>query len=77
MAEEVSLTYSKALSAFGLNQSMISCWRKKENLFAAEPNRDLNYIMNMDQTPVFHAMDFCETIDRVGVCTVNLCTLCV
>jgi hypothetical protein len=28
----------------------------------------------MDQTPVFHAMDFHMTIDRVGTRTVNLRT---
>ncbi len=39
-----------------------------------EQNRDLNYIINMDQTPVFHAMDCQKTIDCVGACTVNLCT---
>ena len=39
-----------------------------------EHNRDLDYIINMDQTPVFHVMDFCTTIDRVGMHTVNLCT---
>jgi hypothetical protein len=168
MAEEESLGYSEASSALGLDQSMISCWRKKENLFAGitrpdafslqsgpnsileiitqdllhfidtwrskglpvncialvhkawslipdlvtksehavkmsisrfmikhrlvhcmathkaqchpsevegealefleyirpilkEPSRDLNYIMNMDQTPVFHEMDFCTS----------------
>jgi hypothetical protein len=179
MVEKESLTYSEASSALGLDQSMISQWRKKEDVFAAipspdafslhssptsileditqdllhfidtwrskglpinrialmrkarsfipdletkseqavkmfishfmtkhclvhcmathkaqrhpsevegealkfldyirpilkEPNRDLNYIMNMDQTPVFHVMDFCTTIDRVGARTVNL-----
>jgi hypothetical protein len=40
-----------------------------------ERNRDPDYIINMDQTPVFHAMDFCTTIDRVGTRTVNLRTL--
>jgi len=181
MVEEESLTYSEASSALGLDQSMISRWRKKEDVFAAiprpdafslhsgpssilksitedllhfidtwrskglpvnrialmrkarslipdletksehavkmsisrfmtkhrlvhrmathkaqrhlsevegealefldyirpilkEPNRDLNYIMNMDQTPVFHAMDFRTTINRVGARTVNLRT---
>jgi hypothetical protein len=39
-----------------------------------EQNRDPDYIINMDQTPVFHAMDFCTTIDRVGARTVNLRT---
>ena len=34
-----------------------------------------NYIMNMDQTPVFHAMDFKLTIDHVGMHMVNLRTL--
>jgi hypothetical protein len=39
-----------------------------------EQNRDPNYIINMDQTPVFHAMDFRTTIDRVGTRTVNIRT---
>jgi hypothetical protein len=39
-----------------------------------ERNRDPDYIINMDQTPVFHAMDFRTTIDRVGARTVNLRT---
>ena len=30
--------------------------------------------MNMDQTPMFHAMDFQSMIDTVGVHTVNLHT---
>jgi hypothetical protein len=28
--------------------------------------------MNMDQMPMFHAMDFKSMIDMVGACTVNL-----
>jgi hypothetical protein len=39
-----------------------------------EQNHDLDYIINMDQTLVFHAMDCQKTIDRVGTCTVNLHT---
>ena len=39
-----------------------------------ERNHDPDYIINMDQTPVFHAMDFRMTIDRVGTRTVNLRT---
>jgi hypothetical protein len=39
-----------------------------------ERNRDPDFIINMDQTPVFHAMDFRMTIDRVGTRTVNLRT---
>ncbi len=37
-----------------------------------ERNRDPDYIINMNQTPVFHAMDFCTTIDRVGARTVSV-----
>ena len=39
-----------------------------------EQNCDLDYIINMDQTLVFHAMDFQNTIDCVGARTVNLRT---
>jgi hypothetical protein len=39
-----------------------------------EPNRDPNFIFNMDQTPVMMAVDSKITIDRVGVRTVNLRT---
>ncbi len=39
-----------------------------------EQNRNPDYIINMDQTPVFHAMDFHMTIDCVGTRTVNLRT---
>ena len=39
-----------------------------------EQNRDLDYVLNMDQTPVYHAMDFRGTIDRVGARTINLRT---
>ena len=39
-----------------------------------EQNGDLDYVINMDQTPVYHVMDFRTTIDRVGVCTINLRT---
>jgi len=33
-----------------------------------------DYIINMDQTPVYHAMSSRRTIDRVGVRTINLRT---
>lgn len=39
-----------------------------------EQNRDLDYVLNMDQTPVYHAMDFRATIDKVGTRTINLRT---
>ena len=39
-----------------------------------EQNRDLDYVINMDQTPVYHVMDFKTTIDKVCVRTVNLRT---
>ncbi len=39
-----------------------------------EQNKDLDYVINMDQTPVYHAMVFHTTIDRVGMRTINLCT---
>ena len=32
-----------------------------------------DFILNMDQTPVYHSMDSSRTIERVGTCTVNLC----
>ena len=35
-------------------------------------HRSPDYIINMDQTPVYHAMFSGRTIDRVGVRTVNL-----
>ena len=41
---------------------------------ASDPTRDLDYVMNMDQMPMFHAMDFKSMIDMVGACTVNLHT---
>ena len=37
MVEEESLTYTEASSALGLVQSMISRWRKKEDVLAAIP----------------------------------------
>ncbi len=40
-----------------------------------EQNRDMDYVLNMDQTPVYHAMDFKSTIDKVGTRMVNLHTL--
>ena len=40
----------------------------------SDPTKNLDYVMNMDQTPIFHAMDFKSTIDMVGACTVNLHT---
>ncbi len=40
MVKEESLTYSEASSALGLDQSMISRWRKKEDVFAAIPRPD-------------------------------------
>ncbi len=39
-----------------------------------EPNRDPDYIYNMDQTPIWMAMDDKMTIDKVGSRTVNLQT---
>ena len=39
-----------------------------------EPNRDANFIFNMDQTLVQMAMDWKVTIDKVGARTVNLRT---
>ena len=39
-----------------------------------DASRDPNYIMNMDQTPVFHMMDFKLTINHANMCTVNLHT---
>ena len=35
-------------------------------------HRSPNYIINMDQMPVYHAMLGRTTIDEVGVCTVNM-----
>ena len=35
-------------------------------------HRSPDYIINMDQTPIYHAMFSGQTIDCVGVCTVNL-----
>ena len=37
-------------------------------------HRSPHYIINMDQTPVYHAMCGGKTIDRVGVRTVNMHT---
>ena len=39
-----------------------------------EPNRDPNIVYNMDQTPVWMAMDDKMTIDHVGTRTVNIRT---
>ena len=39
-----------------------------------EHNRHPDFVINMDQTPVYHAMDFRTTIDRVGARTINLRT---
>ncbi len=44
MVEEESLTYSKASSALGLDQSMISRWKKKEDVFVAIPKADAFYL---------------------------------
>ena len=38
----------------------------------AGPHRSPNYIINMDQTPVYHAMCSGRTIAKVGVRTVNM-----
>ena len=35
-------------------------------------SHDPDYIMNMDQTPVYHAMCSRRTIDHMGACTVNM-----
>jgi hypothetical protein len=40
-----------------------------------EQNWDLDYVINMDQTPVYHSMDFKMSIVRVGAHTINLRTL--
>jgi hypothetical protein len=40
----------------------------------ADGSRHPDYIINMDQTPVWHAMDSSRTIDRVGVRNVNMRT---
>ena len=37
-------------------------------------SRDANFIINMDQTPVYHAMNARTTIERVGTKTVNMRT---
>jgi transposase-like protein len=39
-----------------------------------QPNRDPDYMYNMDQTPIWMAMDDKMTIDKVGTRTVNLRT---
>ena len=39
---------------------------------ANDPSRHQDFVLNMDQTPVYHAMDQDVTIDFVGVRTVNL-----
>jgi hypothetical protein len=39
-----------------------------------EQNQDVDYVLNMDQTPVYHAMDFKSTINKVGARRVNLHT---
>ena len=39
-----------------------------------EQNRDQDYVIKRDQTPVYHVMDFCTTIDGVGTRTINLRT---
>ena len=44
MVEEESLTYSEASSALGLDQSMISRWKKKEDVFVAIPKADAFYL---------------------------------
>jgi hypothetical protein len=38
----------------------------------AGPHRSPNYIINMDQTPVYHAMCSGRTIDKVGSRTINM-----
>ena len=40
----------------------------------ADGSRHPDYIINMDQTPVWHAMDSSRTIDRVGVRNVSMRT---
>ena len=39
---------------------------------ANDPSRHQDYVLNMDQTPVYHAMDQDVTIDFVGARTVNM-----
>ena len=54
-----------------------SClWQKSEQAakMTTAPTRHLDFVMNMDQIPMFHAMDFQSMIDTVGACTVNLRT---
>ena len=37
----------------------------------SDPTRNLDYVMNMDQTPMFYAMDFMSMIDTVVAHTLN------
>ena len=39
---------------------------------ANDPSRHQDFVLNMDKTPVYHAMDQDVTIDFVGVRTVNM-----
>ena len=39
---------------------------------ANDPSRHQDYVLNMDQTPVYHAMDQDVTIDWVGARTINM-----
>jgi hypothetical protein len=39
---------------------------------ANDPSRHQDYVLNMDQTPIYHAMDQDVTIDFVGARTVNM-----
>ena len=49
-------------------------WHQKKAYPVEHNNRDLDYVINMDQTPVYHAMDFKNTINSIGEYTVNLHT---
>ena len=39
---------------------------------ANDPSRHQDFVMNMDQTPIYHSMEGDKTIDAVGAKTVNL-----
>ena len=41
---------------------------------ANDPSRHQDFVMNMDQTPVYHSMEGDKTIDAVGAKTINLRT---
>ncbi len=62
MQEHLSLTDSAAILLKVIRSRLL------------EANVDLDFVINMDQTPVYHAMNAKYTIHQKNEKTINLCT---